>query len=174
MDTIYPYSLITARIQRMVKVMFSQVSVRSHGGGGRVLQSQVFSQVSSPRSFSRRYPSLRWRCSRQGGTPVLNRGYPRTGIPSSQGRTWIPLDQDRTGYPHPGQGWGTSPPPGQDSTGELPPPPPPARTGLGSPTPHTTYDYIRHTTAERVLATRRYVSCGHAEGLSGSFIDSQT
>ena len=45
------------------KVMFSQVCVRSQGGGGGVPQSHVLSQVTGPRSFL-------------GDTPVLARGVP--------------------------------------------------------------------------------------------------
>ena len=103
--------IFTARIGRMGKVMFSQVSVRSQVRG--VPQSQVLSQVSGPRSFPRGNPSPGW-----GGTPVLTRGegYPRTEYPPGQDRTGVPPSWDSATLP---AGTGYPPPPvPQDRTAE--------------------------------------------------------
>ena len=95
----------------MGKVIFSQVCVHSQG----VPQSQVLSQGSGTRSFPGGTPVLTGR-----GTPVPDRGYPRTGVlpgqdrtqvPPGQDRTWVPPGQDSTGVPPQGQDWGTPPPP---------------------------------------------------------------
>ena len=126
-------AIITVRIRRMWKVLFSQVSVHTcgGGGGGEVLQSQVLSQVSGPGSFPGGGSSSGWGeypsagqgviQSRPGGNPVPARGYPSPswGVPQSwQGgvqQSWaggctpfpargIPQDRVR---PWPGQDWGT-------------------------------------------------------------------
>ena len=72
-----------ACIQRMEKILFSQVSVCSHQGG--VPQSQVLSQVTGPRSFlgypspGGGYPSLG-----SGGTPVLSPQPDQDGVPPNR------------------------------------------------------------------------------------------
>ena len=79
--------VITARIRRMGKVIFSQGSARSHPRG--VPKSQVLSQVSGLRSFPGGTPVLAWRGggvpSPGWGIPVLVRWYPSPsqGVPQS-------------------------------------------------------------------------------------------
>ena len=112
-----PLLFITARIRRMGKVMFSQVSVHSHP---RLPQSQVLFQVSGHRSQDLRYPM-----SRTGlGTPPPSQD--RTAVPPSQDRTGVPPSaRTGLGYPAVQDRTGVRPPPGQDRTGV---PYPPART----------------------------------------------
>ena len=88
--------IFTARIRRIGKVMFSQVSIHLHPGG--VPQSQVLSQV-----LSRRYPS------------------PSLGVPQSQSGRRYPSALVRTQkYPKLRQHLGTPPQPGQDWGTPLP------------------------------------------------------
>ena len=112
--------IFTARIRRMVKVLFSQVCVCPHWEWGlpHSLIPGPFSGVTpGPGSF----PGLWYQILSQRGTPVP------TGVPQSQavvpqsqaGGTPVPcrgypflgvLPQARTGlgYPQPRQDWGTS------------------------------------------------------------------
>ena len=101
--------LFTARIRRMGKVLFSQVSV------------PFTWRYSSPRLF----PRL-WSHVISGGG-----GYPMTeGYPPARTVLGYPPGQDRTGVPPwPGQEWGT--PLARTGLGY-----PPARTGMGYPPPH--------------------------------------
>ena len=85
--------IFTARIGRMGKVMFSQVSVRSQVRG--IPQSQVLSQVFGPRSFPRGEPESwlgRYPSPDQGG------GVPQDRIPPWPGQDWG-TPQLGLGYP---------------------------------------------------------------------------
>ena len=123
----------TARIRRMGKAMFSQVSVRSHqGAGGGVSQSKVLSQVSGPRSFPRGVAQSQVLSKIsgprffEGGTQTCGwvlQSWLGGGLPQSWTEQDCGTAPARTGlgYPPPwsGQDWGT--PPTQHRTRVTPP-----------------------------------------------------
>ena len=151
-------SIVTTRIRRM-----TEGNVFSLSTTGDTHLHPIILPTTVPMSFpslwshvpTGQYPSSRWGYpsrrleypspvlmglpqSHAGGTTVRGRGYhsPRHEVPQSQ------VGVPRTGVPfHPGQDWGTSPPPlsGQDRS--IPHPHqdkigvPPNRSGLGYPPP---------------------------------------
>ena len=162
---IHSQSFLAARIQKMGKVLFWQVSVCPHGESTPVpgsfpgLWPQTFLRDTIPRFFS----DL-WSQVLSGDTPVPG---------SFPGPRYFPAGtpSPRWGYPQPGQDWDTS------TASNRVPPPPTART-MVCPQPELGYPLVRTKVlpppstqnsriAEQLLATRqRYASSGHTGGLS--------
>ena len=85
--------VVTFRIWRVGKVLFSQVSV-SRG----VPQSQVLSQVTGPRPFLGGYSSSRFFPRSLVRSSLRMQGYPRTGYPWARGQgSGLPTSQVRMG-----------------------------------------------------------------------------
>ena len=74
--------------EEMGKVLFSQLSVCPHFGGG-----------GTPSQWGRGLPPS---FPTQGGTPSQVR--PEVGVPPSKVKRGVPSGQDREGYPHPSSG----------------------------------------------------------------------